>query len=153
MSSNIERSALLPYPAEKIYTLINDVTAYRQFMDGCVGVEVLKQSDTMMEARLDLAKAGIRQSFTTRNTLQPPHTIKMELVEGPFEYFQGCWKVLPLNEQACKVSLALEFKLSNKVMAVAAKTLFSSQALADNLVDATIKRAHQLFKGAPGGGV
>ena len=39
--NDIRRSALLPYSAERVYALINDVEAYPQYMDGCVGAEIL----------------------------------------------------------------------------------------------------------------
>ena len=64
--NDIRRSALLPYSAERVYALINDVEAYPEYMDGCVGAQVLYVDGETMEARLDLARAGIRMSFTTR---------------------------------------------------------------------------------------
>ncbi len=92
--TTISRSALLPYSADQVFELINDVSAYPQFMDGCVGAEVLSESDDAMVARLDLSRAGVRQSFTTRNALQRPIEIKLELVDGPFEAFTGRWTLL-----------------------------------------------------------
>ena len=142
--TEISRSALLPYPAEKIYGLINDVLAYPEFMDGCVGVEILSADEQHMEARLDLSKAGLKYSFTTRNRLSPPSSVIMELVDGPFESFAGEWTVTPLNEEACKLSLQLEFTLAGRVLGLAAKALFNP--MADNLVDALVKRAHQLYQ-------
>ena len=80
--NDIRRSALLPYSAELIYQLINDVEAYPQYMDGCVGAEVLLADESMMEARLDLSRAGIKMSFSTRNQLTPPRRIVLELLDG-----------------------------------------------------------------------
>jgi ribosome-associated toxin RatA of RatAB toxin-antitoxin module len=130
---------LLPYPVEKIFALINDVESYPQYMDGCVGAEILHQEPGLMEARLDLSKAGISQSFTTRNSLEAPVSVKMQLLEGPFSQFSGHWQLQPLNEQACKITLALNFQVSSKLLNVAAKALFNP--MADNLVDAVVKRA------------
>lgn len=136
--ADINRSALLPYPAQQVYELVNDVESYPQFMDGCVGAEVLKQTDEYMEARLDLSKAGMKYSLITRNRLQPPMSITMELVDGPFENLSGCWTVIALSDDACKVSLELHFTLASKVLSFAAKALFNP--MADNLVDALVKR-------------
>lgn len=140
----LNRSALLPYPAEAIYALINDVAAYPQYMEGCVGAEVLVQSEQEMEARLDLAKSRFRYSFTTRNRLTPPSSVVMELVDGPFETFAGEWSIIPLSDTACKVTLHLNFTLQSKALALAAKALFNP--MADNLVDSLVKRAHQLYR-------
>jgi len=139
----LERSALLPYPADQVYRLINDIEAYPQFMKGCIDAEVLVQNEDLIEARLDLQKAGLKQSFTTRNRLQPPSLIDMELVDGPFSNFSGRWEVQALNEVACKVTLFLNFTLSNRVVSAAAGALFNP--VADNLVDALVKRANELY--------
>ncbi len=142
--ADIKRSALLPYPIDDIYTLINDVAAYPEYMEGCVGAEVIRQDESAMEARLDLSKAGIQYSFTTRNRLERPTTVAMTLVDGPFSAFHGLWTLQALGDSACKVSLELQFTLQSKVLGAAAKTLFN--AMADNLVDALVKRAQHLYK-------
>ena len=83
MLTEINRSALLLYPASALFALVNDIESYPQYMDGCVGADVLSRNDDYVEARLHLARAGIRQSFTTRNRLIVPGAIEMELVEVP----------------------------------------------------------------------
>lgn len=142
--TDIHRSALLPYPAAKIYQLLNDVAAYPEFMDGCVGSEILLATDEVMEARLDLSKAGFNYSFTTRNKLRPPGEIEMSLIDGPFEQFHGVWQVTALSDEACKISLELHFTLAGKALSMAAKVLFNP--MANKLVDAVVDRAHALYK-------
>lgn len=139
----IQRSALVPYAAEAIYQLVNAIEAYPQFMDGCVGAKILTQDATQMEARLELAKAGMRYSFVTRNRLFPPERIELELVEGPFEKFSGQWSFQALQEHASKVSLHLEFELSSRLLGFAARKVFDG--IANQMVDALVKRAHQVY--------
>ena len=143
----INRSALLPYTTEQIFYLINDIEAYSHYMDGCIGSQITVLESEYMEARLDLSKAGFHYSLTTRNTLSPPYTIAMELVDGPFEAFSGQWTLKPLDISACKVSLGLQFTIRNKVLGRAAALLFNP--MADNLVDALVKRAHHLLRTTP----
>ncbi|GAA4100587.1 type II toxin-antitoxin system RatA family toxin [Zhongshania borealis] len=141
--TEIRRSALLPYSASIIYQLINDVEAYPQYMDGCVGAEVLVRDDEMMEARLDLAKAGIKLSFVTRNQLKANRSVSLKLVDGPFDDLTGEWTLLALGDEACKVSLHLRFSLANSLVGAATKQLFNS--VANNLVDALVKRANEQY--------
>lgn len=141
--TRIRRTALLPYPVEKLYALINDIERYPEFMEGCVGAQLLSSAPDTLVARLDLAKGPLRQSFTTRNHLQPPHSIRLELEAGPFSHFAGQWKLDALGEQGCKVSLDLEFELASKLISLAAGKLF--QNVADQMVDAICRRAHRLF--------
>jgi ribosome-associated toxin RatA of RatAB toxin-antitoxin module len=140
----IHRSALLPHSARQIYELVNDVEAYPQYMDGCVGARVLCSDVSRMEARLDLARGGIAQSFTTRNELQPYERITLALAEGPFEQFGGAWRFHALADDACKVSLDLEFSVRSGLLGVAAARLFDR--VANNLVDAIVRRAGEVYR-------
>lgn len=139
----IRRSALLPYSAGAVYQLINDIEAYPHFMEGCVGAEVLNQQGDVVEARLDLSKAGIQLSFVTRNELIAGERVALSLVDGPFETLQGEWHVKALSDAACKVSLELRFALRSRLVGAATRTLFNS--VANNLVDAVSTRAKDLY--------
>lgn len=139
----IERSALLPYQPRQLFDLVNDIEAYPTFMEGCVGAEVLRRDQEVVEARLDLSRGGVSQSFTTRNRMVDARHISLELVEGPFDRFEGSWEFLPLGEVACKVRLSLQFNVNNAVLGAAASRLFD--AVTNNLVSAVEKRARQLY--------
>ena len=143
--TSVKRSALVMHSAAQMYSLVNDVSSYPQCMDGCTGVEVFEHTDSSMLARLDLKKAGVKLSFMTRNRLQAPEKIEMTLEDGPFKTFRGLWEFKPLTDQACKVSLDLEFEFSNRGLGLASSNLFAS--VANNLVDALCQRADLLLKG------
>lgn len=141
--TTINRSALVMHPAAVMYGLVNDVKGYPKFMDGCHSVEVFEHTEDRMLARLDLKKAGVKLSLMTLNYLQAPSTITMTLQDGPFKTFKGVWQFTALSEEACKVSLDLEFEFSNRGLGMAASNLFAG--VANNLVDALCQRADQLF--------
>ena len=101
--TTIERSALLPYAAEQIFALVADIERYPEFLDGCVGAEILEQRDNTVTASLKLSRAGLSHGFTTRNTLHPPERMALMLVDGPFETFSGEWTFRALGESACKL--------------------------------------------------
>lgn len=139
----INRSALVEYSAEQMFDLVNDIEHYPKFMQGCSSAKVLSQSDTELVGELSLGKAGISQRFTTRNQLQRPNLITMNLVEGNFSNFQAQWKFDALSETACKISFSMEFEFSSGLVGFAAGKLFSSSA--NNLVDAIVERAKQVY--------
>ncbi len=139
----INRSALVEYSAEQMFDLVNAIEHYPEFMWGCSSAKVLSQSETELVGELCLSKAGISQRFTTKNLLQRPRLIDMRLVEGDFSKFTSQWKFDALTENACKVSLAMEFEFTLGFMDFAAERLFSSSA--DNLVDAIVQRAKQVY--------
>ena len=144
MAHSVNRSALVNYSAQQMFDLVNDIEAYPQYMDGCVGAKVLKREGDWLEARLELSKAGVSQSFVTRNQLQAPESMSMTLVDGPFKYLKGCWRFTALNETACKVSFDLEFELQSRLLGMAVGKLF--EAVASKQVDALCDRAAQVYK-------
>ena len=131
--TKIHRHALVRHSALRMYTLVNDVAAYPQRFGWCEAAQVLEQSDTHMLARLDLRVAGLGVTFTTRNTLAAPTRIELQLVEGPFRELHGAWHFHSLAEDACKVSLDMDFVVAGKVLGSALAIGF--QGLADRMVD------------------
>lgn len=139
----IERSALVFYSAQQMFDLVNSVPDYPQFLPGCSAATIVSQSELEMVAKLQVSKAGIGQSFTTRNTLVPYQRIDMQLVDGPFKHLRGGWQFQPLNEQACKVVLQLEFEFSNRFVQFAFGKVF--QELTAAMVNAFTERAKQVY--------
>ncbi len=135
---------MVHYSAQQMFDLVNDIEAYPQYMEGCVGAKILARGDDWLEARLDLSKAGVTQSFITRNQLQAPHQMNMQLVDGPFNYLRGVWQFTPLNEQACKVSFLLEFEMKSRLLGMAVGKLF--EAVGTKQVDALCARARQIYR-------
>ncbi|AWF82633.1 ubiquinone-binding protein [Microbulbifer sp. A4B17] len=141
--TEIERSALVMYSAEQMFDLVNDVASYPQFLPGCRATEIIHSDDTTLEARLVLSRAGIKQSFVTRNQLVRPETMTLTLVDGPFEQFKGLWEFTPLAENACKVSFTLSFSMKNRLIAAAAGKIFSD--LANQMVAVMCERAEEVY--------
>lgn len=141
--SIIDQSALLPYSTGQMFALVNDIEAYPEYMDGCIGAEILETTGNQVTARLDLGKVGLRYSFTTRNTLVEPESMTMALVEGPFRHFEATWTFRALNENACKVSLKMEFEFATGLVDAVMKRLFDTTSR--NLVNAVCQRAQECY--------
>lgn len=143
--THIQRSALLPYTAEQMFELVNRVDRYPEFLPWCSETAILEESDVSMRARLTVSKAGLRQSFTTRNALVSGRQIDMRLEDGPFSDLHGTWDFKPLSEQACKISLDLRFEYSGPIIRATLGPLFNHAA--NTLVDAFSQRAKELYGG------
>ncbi|RUO65604.1 Ribosome association toxin PasT (RatA) of the RatAB toxin-antitoxin module [Pseudidiomarina planktonica] len=147
--ASIERSALVSFSCQQMFDLVNDIEAYPQFVPGCVGATILEQSAEHKVAKLDISKAGIGKSFTTRNTLHAPERIDMELVDGPFKRLSGGWHFQPLSENACKIVFKLDFEFSNRLLSMAFGRIFHE--ITSRMVDAFAKRAQQVYGDASNG--
>lgn len=144
--TRIDRSALVMYSAQQMYALVDDIEHYPAFMQGCQAARVISRSEDEVVGELTLGKGGLRYSFTTRNLLKPGEQMQMALVEGPFRKFSAAWRFQPLAENACKVSLSMEFDFAGGLVGMALESLFNHSA--NNLVDALVNRAHALYGGA-----
>lgn len=140
--TGIHRHALVRHSALRMYRLVNDVAAYPRRFPWCEGSAVLEASETHMLARLDLRLGGLRTSFTTRNTLTAPTRIELQLADGPFRRLSGAWLFHSLAEDACKVSLSLDFEVAGKLVGSALAIGF--QGLADRMVDDFCREADRL---------
>lgn len=143
MTTHIQRSALLPYPAHALYDLVNDVAKYPEFLPWCSSAEILESTEVLMRARLGVAKGGLSQHFVTRNTLVPGQSIEMNLEEGPFTKLHGVWVFKPLGEKACKISLDMTFDYAGAIVKATLGPLFNQAA--NTLVDAFCQRAKHLY--------
>ena len=120
----ISRTALVPFSAEQMYQLVNDVKSYPDFLPGCTGSRVLELGPTQMTAAVDVSKAGISKTFTTRNTLTSNQSILM-------------------SPEACKIEFHLDFEFTNKLIEMAFGRIFKE--LAANMVQAFTSRAKEVY--------
>jgi ribosome-associated toxin RatA of RatAB toxin-antitoxin module len=126
-----------------MYQLVNDVHSYPDFLPGCTGSRVIAASPNEMTAAVEVAKAGISKTFTTRNTLLDNQSINMQLVDGPFRKLMGGWQFTALSPEACKVELHLDFEFTNKLIELAFGKVFKE--LAGSMVQAFTQRAKEVY--------
>jgi ribosome-associated toxin RatA of RatAB toxin-antitoxin module len=139
----IARSALLPYSATRMFALVDDIAAYPQYLPGCLAATELQRQTDCVTATLVLGKVGLKYAFTTRNLLDPPRSMQMTLVDGPFRKFLAQWRFEPLTETACKTSFELEFEFSASLVDAALGSLFESAG--SEMVNAIVRRAEQVY--------
>lgn len=140
----IERSALVMHPALKMYELVNTVEHYPEFLPWCADSTVIKRSETTMEAQLIIKRAAVSTSFITQNHMVPGERIEIALKEGPFRSLNGCWTFQALTEEACKVTLNIQFEIENPLLKSTLGKVF--EQIATTMVEAFCNRADQLYQ-------
>ncbi len=131
------------YKPQQMFDLVNDVTSYPRFLNWCVSGEIREDGQTERVATLGIALAGSRHRFTTRNRLEPPDAIHLELVEGPFKALEGHWRFTDIGGQGCRVALNLSFDFSSAVLKSAFGRAFGR--IAQRLVNDFCTRADQVY--------
>lgn len=139
----VTKSALVKHSAEQMFALVSDVDAYQQFLPWCAESRRIEGPDGELCGELMVARAGIRQSFSTCNRLYPFERMEIRLREGPFRDLHGAWNFTALRADACKVELELHFQFSGALINLAFGTVF--RQIADSLVDAFVKRADEVY--------
>jgi ribosome-associated toxin RatA of RatAB toxin-antitoxin module len=142
----IIRSALVLFPADYMYRLVEDVAHYPEFLSWCTASRVIESSTDRQIASLEIAIAGLRQTFTTRNELVPGESIRMQLLEGPFQQLAGEWRFEPIGPAGSKVILQLGFEFSGNLLSSAFRHGFAS--VADRLVNDFSRRAEAVYAAA-----
>lgn len=140
---SVERSVLVPHSASQMFDLVADVEKYPDFMPWCGGASVSARDEKGMQASITISLAGIKQTFTTRNTHEYPTCIELELVDGPFSVLKGKWQFIALSEDACKVLFTLNYAFSNRALETLVGPIFNR--IATSFIDSFTQRAQVCF--------
>ena len=141
--SEVNTSVLVGHPASRMFALVDDVEKYPEFLPWCGGSQVSFRDANITRATIQINYHGIRQSFTTENSKQPPNLMLIRLVEGPFRSLEGSWRFTDLGDAGCKIELSMRYEFSNRVLEKLVGPVFGY--IANNLVDAFVKRANSLY--------
>lgn len=127
-----------------MFDLVDDVEAYPTRFPWCADAHIVaREGEHVRVARLDLRFAGLTQSFTTRNTAERPHHLRMHLVEGPLKALEGEFTFAPLGNEGCKIALALDFEYSGLLAGTALRLGF--QGVANRMVDDFVRAAAKVY--------
>lgn len=139
----INKTALVPYTVHQMFTLVNEITDYPNFLPWCKAVTIHSQTETSIVATIKMGGAGMEKSFTTDNVITPDERIEIRLQKGPFSHLQGHWIFQELGDAGCKVSMQMEFKISNPLLRLSLEPMFTK--IINRLVDTFVERANQLY--------
>jgi ribosome-associated toxin RatA of RatAB toxin-antitoxin module len=139
----VEKTVLVAYSAEQMFTLVDRVEDYPEFMPWCGGASVAEQSGNTVHATVHIDYHHLKQHFTTENVRTPPTQIDITLQDGPFKQLDGSWRFIPLSETACKIEFRLHYEFSNKLLEKLVGPVFHH--IANSFVDAFIHRAEKVY--------
>jgi ribosome-associated toxin RatA of RatAB toxin-antitoxin module len=138
----VTKSVLVPYGAEEMFALVDDVEHYPAFLPWCAGAHVLESDEGGKTARIDINYHGVHAHFTTDNANRPPESIVVTLKDGPFRHLHGEWRFRALAEDACKVEFELSYQFKTHLIEAVVGPVFNH--IANTFIDAFVKRADAL---------
>lgn len=139
----VTRSALVPYSAEQMFALVEDIERYPEFVPWIASAQKLDSTPDQVTGRLEMHRAGVREAFTTRNFLKRPSEMLMTLVDGPFKTFEGRWTFTPLGEKGVKVGFTIRFEFANAMLGMLLSRAFEKNC--GEMIDAFVARARAVY--------
>ena len=144
MLKRVERSAIVAYSCEQLFSLVNDIESYPTFLPYWSSVHIQESSDSEQIVTIELAKGPLKQSFTTRNTWQAPTKIQMELLKGPFSSFQGVWQFKPIPSGGSEVLYVMSFEVQSSWLKPVLEAFFGS--LMETMMGAFLEEAARRYR-------
>ena len=118
------------HAAAEMFDLVADVERYPAFVPLCRALKVRKrlpQPDgvEVLVADMTVAYKLVRESFTSRVTLDRPHLqILVEYLEGPFSRMENRWTFSPTGEGACEVTFFISYEFKSRVLGLLMGSMF-----------------------------
>ncbi len=139
----VVKSALVPYTPAQMFALVADVERYKEFVPWVSDSKVLERTDDYVVGRLSMHRGGVRETFTTRNSMRESKEIDMSLVEGPFKTLSGLWTFEDVAGRGSKVGLRMRFEFSNPMLSLLLSRTFEKSC--SELVDSFVARAREVY--------
>jgi ribosome-associated toxin RatA of RatAB toxin-antitoxin module len=139
----VEKSVLVPYTQAQMFALVADLASYPAFVPWVSQARVIEQAADYIIGQLEMHRAGVRETFTTRNSMRAPSEIHMELVEGPFKTLSGLWTFEDIAGRGSQVKLRMRFEFANPMVALLLSRSFEKSCI--ELIDAFVSRAREVY--------
>jgi ribosome-associated toxin RatA of RatAB toxin-antitoxin module len=135
----VRRSVIVAHTCETMFRLVERCEDYPDFLPWCAGAEVHERTEDTIRARIDINYHGLKTHIATFNRKEPHRHMTLELVDGPFEHFQGDWRFTALGAEGCRVELAVEYTFAHRAVEAVLKPVFGH--IVETLVDCFVERA------------
>jgi ribosome-associated toxin RatA of RatAB toxin-antitoxin module len=126
-----------------MFDLLANVDMYQEFLPWCEELRVISRENNTVVAEIRAKLALVSISFTTRNELQYCERITIQLLEGPFEVFEGSWRFSSDSESSSKIEFHLRFRFAHERLT----SLFDSllKEATDTVIKAFKERAQKAY--------
>jgi len=120
------------HSASDMFDLVADMEKYPAFVPLCSALKVRSRTEkgegvSVVVAEMTVAYKMIRQTFTTRDTLDRPNlTIMIEYLDGPFSRLQNRWTFRPTGEHACEVEFFIDYEFRSRMLAMLMGAMFDT---------------------------
>ncbi|WP_414470899.1 type II toxin-antitoxin system RatA family toxin [Microvirga sp. M2] len=126
---NFRMTRIVKHKPAQMFALVADVERYPEFVPLCEELRIIRrvQSGEGIEtlvAAMSVGYKAIRESFTTRVTLDEPRLrIGVEYVDGPFKYLENRWTFRDAPG-GCEVEFYINYEFKSFALGLVMGTVF-----------------------------
>ena len=137
----IKKNALVFHSREKMFTLVDKVEDYPNFLSWCGKTEVIERTEKITKATILINYHNVKQSFTTENVKIFPVKMNINLIDGPFKILKGEWNFIEIEKDACKIEFELQYEFSNYFLDKLISPVFNM--IANTFIDNFVAKANK----------
>ena len=138
----VRKSVIVPHAATAMYALVADFERYPEFLPWCKDARVLERHAHEVKGMLVIDFRGFTSEIATRNRMHPGKSITLELLDGPFERFEGLWTFEPLGGEGSRVSLDVDYTFAAGIVQTLMAPVFGH--ITGSLVERFVQRAEEV---------
>lgn len=145
---SFQSSRTVGFKPEDMFALVSDVEHYPEFLPLCEALKIRRrtqgaQGHDVLIADMTIGYKAIRETFTSRVTLDPEHLkILVEYVDGPFSHLQNRWTFIPLND-GTRVEFYIDYQFKSRMLGMLMGAMFETAFR--KFSDAFVDRAQQVY--------
>jgi coenzyme Q-binding protein COQ10 len=119
------------HAAGEMFDLVADVEHYPEFVPLCQSLAVRTRTNeggkSVIVADMTVAYKLVRQTFTSRVTLDPPNLqILVEYLEGPFRQLNNTWKFHAVDGRTCDVEFFIAYEFRSRALGMLMGAMFDT---------------------------
>ena len=110
MIKNLEVSRLIPKDRQTVFNEIANFENYVNFIPGCSKAKLIEKNDDYELGLLEFDFLLRKYQIKSKNVLSD-FQIKIEQIEGPFDFFEGDWQIGYISNDVSEAKLVTKFEL------------------------------------------
>ena len=134
MIKNLEVSRLIPKDRQTVFNEIANFENYVNFIPGCSKAELIEKNDNYELGLLEFDFLLRKYQIKSKNVFSD-FQIKIEQIDGPFDFFEGVWQIGYKGDDVSEAKLVAEFELP----------FLLANLLPDNVIDSFCEKALEAF--------
>lgn len=105
----------LPWTPEQLFDLVADVDRYPEFLPWVLASRITRRENGTFYADLVIGYRLVRETFTSKVTVQRPNRIHVEYLSGPLRYLSNSWSFIREPDGRCTIDFYVDFEFRSRM--------------------------------------